>query len=173
MPSAGSLMLREFLEYTNEKYVDNGNLFKGFDKQTLSSGATQYYTIRASSRGLRFASFGIASQVGDLDIETFTESSLSSIGTTSISKSNYNIGSTNTPDTEIYSDPSVSTEGTLEDRDYIPGQESFKTLSGGTLARDDFGRIPGSEEILIKLTNNSTGTGDVLTKFLWKEGDSS
>lgn len=82
---------------------------------------------------------------------------------------NRNRASSNTPNSKIYKDPTIDTEGTTIAEEFIPGgARGASKIGGGADIREEF-ILQDNSEPLIRATNVSGSTADFFIKVIFVE----
>jgi|GEM_PF-3289695 len=154
-----------FPEHTK---IHKGELFSAFHKATLVASASISIQVKTGSKEVHFKPVDFSSDAEKFTVEIYENPTLTD-GSAAVNIINRNRTSSNTAETMIYSDPTVTDNGTKIDEYHI-GSSVGQKESGGDI-------ITGGNEIvfapntnyLIVITNNGSAEASILAKFFFYE----
>jgi len=157
----------------SHRMVHDGYFFQTSGKQTgFINGADKHFFINVPARcyphiQTMVLNFGR----GDIDFVAFENPTVSAVGTP-ITAMNVNRGSDNTPDLELYAEPTVTDDGTNIFTLWAPptGTGTGQSANGiAGVGQAGEWLLKPSNTYLIRLTNNSGATIDWSYEFSWYE----
>lgn len=149
-------------------HVHEGRLFSTTHiKEALGASNSTYMLLRAGANNVPHFEFTV-NTAGAARIDMFEGPTLTDDGTP-LTEVNHDRSSSNTSDVSVFSEPTVSADGTLLLTDRVPsGVAGAKAGLGNVSGRAEWLLAP-STDYLIKITNQGNTAATVAASAVWYE----
>lgn len=153
------------------------NIHKGFVYHasnkftTVANGASAELLLVVPALTFpHFHRFKCNTGAGNIDVYFFEGTTVSANGT-QLTAGNINRNSSNTPDMDVYHTPTITGDGTQVAHHWSPptGAGIGNTIGVTDITNGEEWLLKPSTNYLIRITNNSGGSIDIWTEFLWYE----
>lgn len=154
----------------DQHYIHSGKFFTAFSLVTITSGSTLKYTLVTPATGtIHYRPANITSSADQLTINLY-EGSTGNSGGTAITPTNRNRNSSTATVILLKSGVTVTTNGTIIQKAYIPGATGTGgTRSGASLSGINEWVLKPSTVYTFEFINGSSASNVVFTEFQWYE----
>jgi len=146
------------------KLIFDGYVFSGFAKYTITASATSYLQIKTGDDAVCFIVDAIVTNGDQLVLKLFEAPTVTD-GSTAVALLNRNRSSSNTVDTQAYSDPTGVSGGTQLDEYYLGGTYGQKIVGGEQLGTQLPLKLETNTDYVLSLTNDGASDSDILIRF--------
>jgi len=147
------------------KLIFDGYVFSGSAKYTITASATSYLQIKTGNDSVCFIINAIVTNGDQLALKLFEAPTITD-GSTAVALLNRNRLSSNTVDTQAYSDPTGVSGGTQLDEYYLGGTYGQKVVGGDQLGTQLPLKFKTNTDYVLSITNDGASDSDILIRFM-------